>query len=287
MGILTMLCKLDLGRSLPTPCFTKSIHIQEVLRPATREELSARPPRYLLDELARLEALERKSFIELEHYIKNLPMDVPLDVLDLLSKDAVTREAEVVEACRAGAAKGKCVRPSSCAHRGAPESHHPSPSVPACGKLENGKGIPEQILLGDQKNMGRMKRSWQSSEAPSESRSVRKRLSVKTASSAAAAGISNATSSTCNQTSGFVGCSARIVPDVHDLAGSSVAEALRAAPSEIGSSMIVAAATAVCVGALATVSTSWDKDAVDEPQAINFDAQGGGPKTVNGWRAMY
>eukprot|EP00973_Karenia_brevis_P042554 5892242-Karenia_brevis.AAC.1 len=36
-----------------------------VLRPATRTELSARPPQYLLDELDRLLQLEEKSLIEL------------------------------------------------------------------------------------------------------------------------------------------------------------------------------------------------------------------------------
>ena len=43
-----------------------------VLRPASRKELSARPPQYLLDEIMRLEELEQLSLTELHSYIENI-----------------------------------------------------------------------------------------------------------------------------------------------------------------------------------------------------------------------
>ena len=48
-----------------------------ILRPATRKELSARPPQYLLDELHRLEQWETSSLAELFSHIKSWPMQVP------------------------------------------------------------------------------------------------------------------------------------------------------------------------------------------------------------------
>ena len=59
-----------------------------VLRPATRQELSAKPPQYLLDELARLEALEHNTLDELVTYLDSLPIDVPDNIRTaVLSKD--------------------------------------------------------------------------------------------------------------------------------------------------------------------------------------------------------
>ncbi len=71
-----------------------------VLRPATRAELSARPPQYLLDELARLERLEDASLPELLEYIENLDCDVAPQIRALLDVDAAQREAEIVAAAR-------------------------------------------------------------------------------------------------------------------------------------------------------------------------------------------
>ena len=53
-------CYVMLSRS-------KSLDGFLVLRPATRSELSARPPQYLLDEIERLEKLELASHEELTH----------------------------------------------------------------------------------------------------------------------------------------------------------------------------------------------------------------------------
>ena len=66
----------------------KSLEGFLVLRPATRQELSAKPPQYLLDELARLEALEHKTVEELVAYLDSLPISVPDDIrTTILSKD--------------------------------------------------------------------------------------------------------------------------------------------------------------------------------------------------------
>ena len=72
-----------------------------VLRPATREELSARPPQYLLNELDRLAKLERDSLKELVDYINNLPMEVPAHIGPILASDAAEKEAAAVAAFRA------------------------------------------------------------------------------------------------------------------------------------------------------------------------------------------
>ena len=71
-----------------------------VLRAATREELSARPPQYLLDELERLEKLEAESLPELVAYIESLGCEVPAFVQDLLREDAPLRELQRVKTVR-------------------------------------------------------------------------------------------------------------------------------------------------------------------------------------------
>ena len=58
-------------------------------RPATRDELCTRPPKYLLDELARLEKLEETSLPELLKYIDSLPFPTPTKIRDLFDKDLV------------------------------------------------------------------------------------------------------------------------------------------------------------------------------------------------------
>ena len=71
-----------------------------IVRPATRQELSERPPQYLLDELARLEEVERKSLTELRSIIDALPCDVPDFVRRLFAPDALQQEYDVVAASR-------------------------------------------------------------------------------------------------------------------------------------------------------------------------------------------
>ena len=56
-----------------------------ILCPATREELSARPPQYLLDELDGLERLESLSLRELAARINALPIDVPAEFSHILT----------------------------------------------------------------------------------------------------------------------------------------------------------------------------------------------------------
>ncbi len=71
------------------------------LPPATRKDLSARPPRYLLDELDRLQKMEDKSLQELLDYIKDLNLEVPPVIAEgVLHRDAATNEEERVAAHR-------------------------------------------------------------------------------------------------------------------------------------------------------------------------------------------
>ena len=72
-----------------------------VLRPATRAELSARPPQYLVDELERLQRLENTSLHELVDYINSLPMETPANILELFDKDAAAAECRRVNEHRA------------------------------------------------------------------------------------------------------------------------------------------------------------------------------------------
>ena len=64
-----------------------------VLRLAKREELSHKPPKYLLDELDRLMKAEEKSLQELIDYINSLPMKVPAAITKLLQPAAIDEEA--------------------------------------------------------------------------------------------------------------------------------------------------------------------------------------------------
>ena len=76
-----------------------------VLRPATRAELTAGGPPWLLAELDRLEQLERESHEELVQYLESFPDSViPRTIKDLLSEDAPRREAMRVAEVRAGSA---------------------------------------------------------------------------------------------------------------------------------------------------------------------------------------
>ena len=75
----------------------KSIAGFLVLRLATREELSARPPQYLLDELERLEGLEEKTLEELVRYLELLGVDMPQFIRDyVLAKDGAAQERRLV-----------------------------------------------------------------------------------------------------------------------------------------------------------------------------------------------
>ena len=67
-----------------------------ILRPATRCELDARPPQYLIDEIDRLLRLEERSHRELLSYITDLQIELPTHIQDILSQDAPTREAQLV-----------------------------------------------------------------------------------------------------------------------------------------------------------------------------------------------
>ena len=71
-----------------------------VLRPATRKELSAKPPKYLLDELDRLISIENKSHRELVKYIESLSIDLPPSIKELLSEDAAREQVQQVKMAR-------------------------------------------------------------------------------------------------------------------------------------------------------------------------------------------
>jgi len=71
-----------------------------MLRPATRKDLSAKPPQYLLDELHRLENLEDSSLQELVDYIDSLPLQVPEAIRHVLAKDAPREEKKQIALVR-------------------------------------------------------------------------------------------------------------------------------------------------------------------------------------------
>ena len=69
-----------------------------VLRPATRAELSAAPPKYLIDEMDRLAKLEEISHAELVSYIESLTdrLQTPKNIEDLLRPEAACLEIAAV-----------------------------------------------------------------------------------------------------------------------------------------------------------------------------------------------
>ena len=110
-----------------------------VLRPATRAELSARPPQYLLDELDRLENLEAASLGELVSYIQSLPCDVPEGILELLRDDAVAKEAQRVQNVRTGVAapNRRLRRKTSCVGKDASFARGSSKRLRANGSIDS------------------------------------------------------------------------------------------------------------------------------------------------------
>jgi hypothetical protein len=78
----------------------RSLEAFLILRPATRKELSARPPKYLLDELDRLLRHETTSHQLLVEYIATLGIDVPASIQEVLAPDAAAKELEAVQNIR-------------------------------------------------------------------------------------------------------------------------------------------------------------------------------------------
>ena len=111
------------SRKLILWVLTGSLEGLLILRAASREELSTRPPRYLLEELERLERLETASLPELLRYIDSLPCGVPSDIARVLTADAALDEARRVASARS---EGAEQRPQPSASRpaasGAPEA---------------------------------------------------------------------------------------------------------------------------------------------------------------------
>ena len=85
----------------------KSLEGLLVLRPATRSELGARPPQYLLDELDRLLELEQTSLQQLEDYIKALPIDIPGNILEILRPEAGVEQQSKVATHRSATFQGQ------------------------------------------------------------------------------------------------------------------------------------------------------------------------------------
>jgi hypothetical protein len=121
-----------------------------VLRPAAFEELSRPPPKYLIDEIDRLCALEKDCTQRLAEYLKSLPCDVPKAVLDLFRPNAVEQEQREVAR----------IRSENLPLRPVPEQlqEHPSlavaePSTPDRPREDGGSSLPlRKRLRGKQSN---------------------------------------------------------------------------------------------------------------------------------------
>ena len=94
-----------------------------MLRPATRKELSTKPPKYLVDEIDRLLKLEEKSNQELLENIESLQLDSPPAIRNILDPEAANRQVEEVKTKRSEA---------NCASQ--PGLVAPKPSRRICGK---------------------------------------------------------------------------------------------------------------------------------------------------------
>ena len=84
-----------------------------VLRPATRKELSAGLPQYLVDELDRLRRLEKESHKDLVKYIESLSIDLPPRIMELLRVDAAREQVQQVKAARSGGKSRKAAESAS------------------------------------------------------------------------------------------------------------------------------------------------------------------------------
>lgn len=75
-----------------------------ILRPATRKELSARPPQYLIDEIDRLLRQEAASLPKLLDYINSLPLEIPPQISQRLGRTAEKEQEALVAQHRASIA---------------------------------------------------------------------------------------------------------------------------------------------------------------------------------------
>ena len=71
-----------------------------VLRPATRTELSHKPPQYLIDELDRLSRVENACLQELVDYILQLPIEKPTQVMHVLESSSGDDQRKMVAEMR-------------------------------------------------------------------------------------------------------------------------------------------------------------------------------------------
>ena len=67
------------------------------IRLPAREDMNARPPQYLLDEIERLLAVETTSLTRLEQYVRSLECPIPCEILRLFSQDDILQGSAVVE----------------------------------------------------------------------------------------------------------------------------------------------------------------------------------------------
>ena len=67
-----------------------------ILRLPLKEDIGRRPPKYLLDEIDRLLALEKQTTSGLRKYLKQLQTKVPDEILQSFSGDAERIEERIV-----------------------------------------------------------------------------------------------------------------------------------------------------------------------------------------------
>lgn len=123
------------------------------LRLPTPEQLLARPPKYLLDEIDRLLRLEKNTTKALEGYIKNLPCPVSSAILDLFTDHAETREAQAVSTARARKVDapvglGRRVRGKTTLPAHDPRNKAPMTNIEPARRKSQLASTPPEILPG-------------------------------------------------------------------------------------------------------------------------------------------
>ena len=116
-----------------------------ILRPAERASLSRRPPQYLIDEIDRLLAMEKKCCNKLRRYLETLPDKVPECILSLFAPNAMSLEKQQVRDVRE-----KRLTVSSSVSVGPGNSNKRSISMVSLDAQANERPKPQRRITGKQ-----------------------------------------------------------------------------------------------------------------------------------------
>ena len=130
-----------------------------VLRPASRADLSRRPPKFLMDEIERLLQLEVECTNKLHDYISSLTCDVPSAILQLFPPTAETDEERRVLSVRTRTTECKNSQVATATDPPAQSASCPAPAHPGTTRRSHPDAEPPRRVRGKQASAALLSKS--------------------------------------------------------------------------------------------------------------------------------